>query len=227
MTAAAPASNTGFVMLNHDMLDEMETVNGKTFTLPMVYTYSLIKSFQENGQTAYFSHAFLQKRLRASRSFVIKMLKEMVSMGLLNKTEQVNGGTLNYTVNPITPEMLGTAEPEAEATPAALPEAPQEQPVKAPMRPAAEREEMQEPNHTAEPVEAPTVAEVKPIETAPTPGPTAPITLMTVYSEKVETADQTDPQPGEAVPVVVPAVTLYPRGEIKEPSRDWDLDPAF
>ncbi|HGX8902459.1 TPA: hypothetical protein ACJIOU_001395, partial [Escherichia coli] len=56
-----------------------------------------------------------------------------------------------------------------------------------------------------------------------TPGPEAPITLMTVYSEKVETVEQADPQPGEVVPVVVP----FPRGEIKEPSRDWDLDPAF
>ncbi|HBC9087506.1 TPA: helix-turn-helix domain-containing protein [Citrobacter koseri] len=80
--------------------------------------------------------------------------------------------------------------------------------------------EVQESNHTSEAVEVPTVAEIKPIEEAEAPAPAAAITLLNVYSGKVE---KVDPQPGELVPVVTP----YPRGEVKEPSREWDLDPAF
>ncbi|EKK4044093.1 hypothetical protein PNF45_003024 [Cronobacter sakazakii] len=195
-------ANKPYTAVCHELAD-IEKINGKVFTMNMVYTYALIEGYQTNGQTAYFSQDMLKRRLGVTRQTVVKLLADMVAMGLINKTAQIGGKTCHYTVNPITPEMLGTVEPEAEATPAALPEAPQEQPQRA----TAEREEVQESNHTAEPVKA----------------PEAPITLMTVYSEKVETVEQADPQPGEAVPVVVP----FPRGEIKEPSRDWDLDPAF
>lgn len=211
MTAAAPASNTGFVMLTNDLLN-IEKIAGKTFTGNMKITYSLIQGFERNGQTAYFSQNTLKRQLGITTPTVVKLIRDMVAMGLINKTGQIGGKTCHYTVNPITPEMLGTVE--------------KEQPAGAPQRPAKAPEAVEEPNPTAEPTEAPEVPEAPEIVPA-TPGPEAPITLMTVYSEKVETADQTDPQPGEAVPVVVPAVTLYPRGEIKEPSRDWDLDPAF
>lgn len=102
------ASN-GFVMLENDLLN-LGKVAGKTFTGNMKITYSLIQGFEKNGQIAYFSHSLLQTQLGASRSTVIRMLSDMVEMGLINKTEQVNGGTLNYTVNPITPEMVGTPE---------------------------------------------------------------------------------------------------------------------
>ncbi|EML2807416.1 helix-turn-helix domain-containing protein [Enterobacter roggenkampii] len=200
----ATVSNTGFVMLTNDLLN-IEKIAGKVFTGNMKITYSLIQGFEKNGQTAYFSQSLLATQLGTSLRSVTRLLAEMVEMGLINKTGQIGGKTCHYTVNSITAEMLGTAEPEA----------PQEQPQRA----TAEREEMQEPNHTAEPVEAPEAPEIVPA----TPGPEAPITLMTVYSEKVETVEQADPQPGEVVPVVVP----FPRGEIKEPSRDWDLDPAF
>ncbi|KJN26885.1 helix-turn-helix domain-containing protein [Enterobacter sichuanensis] len=108
------ASN-GFVMLENGLLN-LGKVAGKTFTGNMKITYSLIQGFEKNGQIAYFSHSHLQTQLGASRSTVIRMLSDMVEMGLINKTEQVNGGTLNYTVNPITPEMVGTpeaAKPEA------------------------------------------------------------------------------------------------------------------
>lgn len=203
MTAAA-VNKSGFVMLANDLLN-IEKIGGKSFTGNMKIVYSLIQGFEKNGQTAYFSQALVSKYLSMSLRNVSRLIKDMVEMGLINKTEQVNGGTLNYTVNPITPEMVGTVEADAP------PEAPQEQPQRA----TAEREEVQESNHTAEPVEAPEAPEIVPA----TPGPEAPITLMTVYSEKVETVEQADPQPGEVVP--------FPRGEIKEPSRDWDLDPAF
>lgn len=204
MTAAAPASNSGFVMLTNDLLN-IEKIAGKVFTGNMKITYSLIQGFERNGQTAYFSQNTLKRQLGVTRQTVVKLLADMVAMGLINKTGQIGGKTCHYTVNPITPEMVGTVEAEA----------PQEQPQRA----TAEREEMQEPNHTAEPVEVPEAPEIVPA----TPGPEAPITLITVYSEKVETVEQADPQPGEVVPVVVP----FPRGEIKEPSRDWDFDPAF
>ncbi|WP_155020030.1 hypothetical protein [Enterobacter hormaechei] len=184
-----------FTAICHELAD-IEKINGKVFTMNMVYSYALIEGYQTNGQTAYFSQELLSLRLGLTDRSVRNLLRDMVAMGLINKTGQIGGKTCHYTVNPITPEMVGTVEAEA----------PQEQPQRA----TAEREEMQEPNHTAEPVEVPEV-------------PEAPITLMTVYSEKVETVEQADPQPGEVVPVVVP----FPRGEIKEPSRDWDLDPAF
>ncbi|HDR2734822.1 TPA: hypothetical protein QCJ55_001256 [Enterobacter ludwigii] len=184
-----------FTAICHELAD-IEKINGKVFTMNMVYSYALIEGYQTNGQTAYFSQELLSRRLGLTDRSVRNLLRDMVAMGLINKTGQIGGKTCHYTVNPITPEMVGTVEAEA----------PQEQPQRA----TAEREEMQEPNHTAEPVEVPEV-------------PEAPITLMTVYSEKVETMEQADPQPGEVVPVVVP----FPRGEIKEPSRDWDLDPAF
>ncbi len=184
-----------FTAICHELAD-IEKINGKVFTMNMVYSYALIEGYQTNGQTAYFSQELLSRRLGLTDRSVRNLLRDMVAMGLINKTGQIGGKTCHYTVNPITPEMVGTVEAEA----------PQEQPQRA----TAEREEMQEPNHTAEPVEVPEV-------------PEAPITLMTVYSEKVETVEQADPQPGEVVPVVVP----FPRGEIKEPSRDWYLDPAF
>ena len=184
-----------FTAICHELAD-IEKINGKVFTMNMVYSYALIEGYQTNGQTAYFSQELLSRRLGLTDRSVRNLLRDMVAMGLINKTGQIGGKTCHYTVNPITPEMVGTVEAEA----------PQEQPQRA----TAEREEMQEPNHTAEPVEVPEV-------------PEAPITLMTVYSEKVETVEQADPQPEEVVPVVVP----FPRGEIKEPSRDWDLDPAF
>lgn len=193
----ATASNTGFVMLTNDLLN-IEKIAGKVFTGNMKITYSLIQGFEKNGQTAYFSQSLLATQLGTSLRSVTRLLVEMVEMGLINKTGQVGGKTCHYTVNPITPEMLGTVEAEA------------------PQRATAAPEEMQEPNHTAEPVEVPEAPEIVPA----TPGPEAPITLMTVYSEKMEAVEQ---QTGEVVPVVVP----FPRGEIKEPSRDWDLDPAF
>ncbi|EQA1673056.1 helix-turn-helix domain-containing protein [Enterobacter hormaechei] len=197
----ATVSNTGFVMLTNDLLN-IEKIAGKVFTGNMKITYSLIQGFEKNGQTAYFSQSLLATQLGTSLRSVTRLLAEMVEMGLINKTAQIGGKTCRYTVNPITPEMLGNVEAEA--------------PPEAPQRATAAPEEMQEPNHTAEPVEAPEAPEIVPA----TPGPEAPITLMTVYSEKVETVEQ---QTGEVVPVVVP----FPRGEIKEPSREWDLDPAF
>lgn len=193
-----------FTAVCHELAD-IEKINGRVFTMNMVYTYALIEGYQTNGQTAYFSQELLSRRLGLTDRSVRNLLRDMVAMGLINKTGQIGGKTCHYTVNPITPEMVGTVEADAP------PEAPQEQPQRA----TAEREEVQESNHTAEPVETPEAPEIVPA----TPGPEAPITLMTVYSEKVETVEQADPQPGEVVP--------FPRGEIKEPSRDWDLDPAF
>ncbi|MCM7718355.1 helix-turn-helix domain-containing protein [Enterobacter hormaechei] len=117
MTAAA-VNKSGFVMLENDLLN-IEKVAGKTFTGNMKITYSLIQGFEKNGQIAYFSQDTLKRQLGVTRQTVIKLLKDMVEMGLINKTEQVNGGTLNYTVNPITPEMVET--PEA-AKPTAAPQ---------------------------------------------------------------------------------------------------------
>ncbi|MGG9115551.1 MarR family transcriptional regulator [Klebsiella aerogenes] len=185
MTAAATKP---FTAVCHELAD-IEKINGKVFTMNMVYTYALIEGYQNNGQTAYFSQEMLKRRLGVSRQTVVKLLADMAAMGLINKTAQIGGKTCHYTVNPITPEMVGAVE----ATPEALPE---------------------------QLTDAPEAPEVKPIPAAPGEQPTD---LIRLYTSKVETAEQ---QTGQAVPIA-PAVTLYPRGEIKEPSRDWDLDPAF
>ncbi|MGK8894641.1 helix-turn-helix domain-containing protein [Citrobacter koseri] len=120
MTTAA--SNTGFLMLANDLLN-VEKVSGKPFTGNMKIVYSLIQGYERNGQTAYFSQLLVSKYLSMSLRNVSRLIKEMVEMGLINKTEQVNGGTLNYTVNPITAEMLGqvTAAPAAPTKPAVTP----------------------------------------------------------------------------------------------------------
>ena len=108
MTAATAASKP-FTSIPHDLAD-IEQISGKAFTMNMVYTYSLIKSFQDNGQTAYFSQELLARRLGASTRSVIRLLAEMVEMGLINSTGRVGGKTCHYTVNPITPVMVGTTE---------------------------------------------------------------------------------------------------------------------
>lgn len=190
----ATVSNTGFVMLTNDLLN-IEKIAGKVFTGNMKITYSLIQGFEKNGQTAYFSQNTLKRQLGITTPTVVKLIRDMVAMGLINKTGQIGGKTCHYTVNPITHEMLGTAEPEA--TPAALPEAPQEQP----QQPAKAPEPVEESNPTAE----------------PTGAPEAPITLVDIYSKKVETVDQQV----EEVADIVPAFA-YPRGEIKEVS-DYDF----
>ncbi|MDK8077055.1 hypothetical protein QP716_04790 [Citrobacter freundii] len=191
MTAVTAASKP-FTAIRHELAD-IEKINGKVFTMNMVYTYALIEGYQSNGQTAYFSQELLSRRLGLTDRSVRNLLRDMVAMGLINKTGQIGGKTCRYTVNPITPEMVGPVEP-----------------TEAPQRAAKAPEEVQALNHTAEAVEASTVAEIKPKEEAEAPEPAAPITLLDVYS-------------GGTVSVVTP----YPRGEVKEPSREWDLDPAF
>lgn len=191
MTALTAASKP-FTAIRHELAD-IEKINDKVFTMNMVYTYALIEGYQSNGQTAYFSQELLSRRLGLTDRSVRNLLRDMVAMGLINKTGQIGGKTCRYTVNPITPEMVEPVEP-----------------TEAPQRAAKAPEEVQALNHTAEAVEAPTVVEIKPKEEAEAPEPAAPITLLDVYS-------------GGAVSVVTP----YPRGEVKEPSREWDLDPAF
>ncbi|EEW7958532.1 MarR family transcriptional regulator [Escherichia coli] len=106
MTAAATKP---FTAITHELAD-IEKINGKVFTMNMVYTYALIEGYQTNGQTAYFSQDMLKRRLGVTRQTVVKLLADMVAMGLINKTAQIGGKTCHYTVNPITPEMVGTTE---------------------------------------------------------------------------------------------------------------------
>ncbi|MDM3066120.1 hypothetical protein [Citrobacter sp. CK180] len=218
MTAAAPEFlnklySKDFVKTSRT-LRRLKTYNGVKVSLEMVLTYDLIASFNRDqrmanghvkqGMPSAFGQAeladFLMCSLRTARN-VIGALKKA---GMI---ECVGRGPHDVDLLVCLPIV------EANTEDAALTPKPS---ATRPQRATAEREEVQESNHTAEPVEAPTVAEVVPS----TPGPEAPIALMTVYSEKVETVEQADPQPGEVVPV-------YPRGEIKEPSREWELDPAF
>lgn len=111
---AATAANKPFTAIPHELAD-IEKINGKVFTMNMVYTYSLIEGYQSNGQTAYFSQDRLKRRLGITTPTVVKLIRDMVAMGLINKTAQIGGKTCHYTVNPITPEMVGTpgaAKPE-------------------------------------------------------------------------------------------------------------------
>lgn len=212
MTATA---SKPFTAIPHELAD-IEKINGKVFTMNMVYTYSLIKGYQGNGLIAYFSQDMLKRRLGITTPTVVKLIRDMVSMGLINKTAQIRGKTCHYTVNPITPEMVGTVEPEAE------------QPIEAPQLAAAAPEVFEESNPTAEPVEASTAPDIEPTEAPTAPAQPVAVTLMTVYVDKVEQSDQADPQLRETAGIV-PAVVApaYPRGGIKEPSREWELDPAF
>ncbi|EEY4020053.1 hypothetical protein DFY22_05685 [Escherichia coli] len=103
------AVSNGFVMLANDLLN-LEKVAGKTFTGNMKITYSLIQGYEKSGKIAYFSQEALKRQLGVTRQTVIKLLKDMIEMGLINKTGQIGGKTCRYTVNPITPEMAGTPE---------------------------------------------------------------------------------------------------------------------
>lgn len=215
---AAPASNTGFVMLTNDLLN-IEKIGGKSFTGNMKIVYSLIQGFERNGQTAYFSQALVSRYLSMTLRNVSRLIKEMVEMGLINKTEQVNGGTLNYTVNPITPEMVGT--PEA-------------------VKPA-------KPEVTKTEAVHPEVQPVETVETVENAGTNQPGVIECgseiVHSSHSEQnrndelddcrATVRDLSPVGAVTPATPVepqpveVKQIPRGQIKEASRYWDLDPAF
>ena len=92
-----------FTAVCHELAD-IEKINGKVFTMNMVYTYALIEGYQTNGQTAYFSQELLSRRLGLTDRSVRNLLREMVEMGLINKTGQIGGKTCHYTVNPITPK---------------------------------------------------------------------------------------------------------------------------
>ena len=105
------AATKPFTAIRHELAD-IKKINGKVFTMNMVYTYALIEGYQNNGQTAYFSQELLSRRLGLTDRSVRNLLREMVAMGLINKTGQIGGKTCHYTVNPITAEMLGTVEKE-------------------------------------------------------------------------------------------------------------------
>ncbi|MEG3589049.1 hypothetical protein V5I71_09280 [Citrobacter youngae] len=199
-------------------LRRLKTYNGVKVSLEMVLTYDLIASFNRDqrmanghvkqGMPSAFGQAeladFLMRSLRTARN-VIGALKKA---GLI---ECVGRGPHDVDLLVCLPIVEANTE---EAAPTPKPSATR------PQRTAKAPEGVQEANHTAEPIEAPEVVEVVPIPAAPGEQPTD---LIRLYTSKVETAEQ---QTGQAVPIA-PAVTLYPRGEIKEPSRDWDLDPAF
>ncbi|MDD9246169.1 hypothetical protein PVM12_19335 [Enterobacter soli] len=200
-------------------LRRLKTYNGVKVSLEMVLTYDLIASFNRDqrmanghvkqGMPSAFGQAELADFLMCSIKTAGRTIAAMKKAGMI---ECVGRGPHDVDLLVCLPIAEANTE---EAAPTPKPSATR------PQRAATAPEEVQESNHTAEPIEAPEVVEVVPIPAAP--GPTAPITLVDVYSKKVETVEQ---QTGEAVPIA-PAVTLYPRGEIKEPSRDWDLDPAF
>lgn len=199
-------------------LRRLKTYNGVKVSLEMVLTYDLIASFNRDqrmanghvkqGMPSAFGQAeladFLMCSLRTARN-VIGALKKA---GLI---ECVGRGPHDVDLLVCLPIVEANTE---EAAPTPKPSATR------PQRTAKAPEGVQEANHTAEPIEAPEVVEVVPIPATPGEQTTD---LIRLYTSKVETAEQ---QTGKAVPIA-PAVTLYPRGEIKEPSRDWDLDPAF
>lgn len=200
-------------------LRRLKTYNGVKVSLEMVLTYDLIASFNRDqrmanghvkqGMPSAFGQAELADFLMCSIKTAGRTIAAMKKAGMI---ECVGRGPHDVDLLVCLPIAEANTE---EAAPTPKPSATR------PQRAATAPEEVQESNHTAEPIEAPEVVEVVPIPAAP--GPTAPITLVDVYSKKVETVEQ---QTGEAVPIA-PAVTLYPRGEIKESSRWWDADEPF
>lgn len=222
MTAVAPEFlnklySKDFVKTSRT-LRRLKTYNGVKVSLEMVLTYDLIASFNRDqrmsnghvkqGMPSAFGQAELADFLMCSIKTAGRTIAALKKAGMI---ECVGRGPHDVDLLVCLPIAEANTE---EAAPTPKPS------VTRPQRAATAPEEVQESNHTAEPIEAPEVVEVEPT-TEPEPVAAAesagPITLMTVYSGKVE---QTAPQPGEVVPV-------YPRGEIKEPSREWELDPAF
>lgn len=167
-------------------LRRLKTYNGVKVSLEMVLTYDLIASFNRDqrmanghvkqGMPSAFGQAeladFLMCSLRTARN-VIGALKKA---GLI---ECVGRGPHDVDLLVCLPIVEANTE---EAAPTPKPSATR------PQRPAKVPEDVQEPNPTAEPTEAPRVPEIVPIAAAA--GPKAPITLMDVYSEKVQTVDQ-------------------------------------
>ncbi|MDI7419080.1 helix-turn-helix domain-containing protein [Cronobacter turicensis] len=219
MTVAATAVNkSGFVMLTNDLLN-IEKIGGKSFTGNMKIVYSLIQGFERNGQSAYFSQDRLAGQLGLTDRSVRNLLRDMVEMGLINKTGQIGGKTCHYTVNQITPEMVGTpeavkpAKPELTKTEAVHPEV---QPVETVENAGANQPGViecgseivhsshseQNRNDELDDCRA-TVRDLSPVGAVIPATPVIPV----------------EPQPVE--------VKQIPRGQIKEPSRYWDLDPAF
>lgn len=180
----------------------LKTYNGVKVSLEMVLTYDLIASFNRDQRMANghvkqgMPSAFGQAELADFLMCSLRTARNVI--GALKKAgliECIGRGPHDVDLLVCLPIVEANTE-EAAPTP----------------KPSATRPQ----RATAEPVEAPEIVPA-------TPGPAAPIILMTVYSGRAETVDQTDPQTGEVVSVVTP----YPRGEVKEPSREWDLDPAF
>lgn len=202
-------------------LRRLKTYNGVKVSLEMVLTYDLIASFNRDqrmanghvkqGMPSAFGQAELADFLMCSIKTAGRTIAAMKKAGMI---ECVGRGPHDVDLLVCLPIVEANTE---EAAPTPKPSATR------PQRAATAPEEVQEPNHTAEPIEAVEAPEIKPMTAAAAPGPTAPITLVDVCSKKVETVEQ---QTGEAVPIA-PAVTLYPRGEIKESSRWWGLDPVF
>lgn len=222
MTAVAPEFlnklySKDFVKTSRT-LRRLKTYNGVKVSLEMVLTYDLIASFNRDqrmanghvkqGMPSAFGQAELADFLMCSIKTAGRTIAAMKKAGMI---ECVGRGPHDVDLLVCLPIAEANTE---EAAPTPKPSATR------PQRAATAPEEVQESNHTAEPIEAPEVVEVVPIPTAPGEQPTD---LIRLYTSKVETAEQ---QTGQAVPIA-PAVTLYLRGEIKEPSRDWDLDPAF
>ncbi|HAO1539694.1 MULTISPECIES: hypothetical protein [Enterobacteriaceae] len=222
MTAVAPEFlnklySKDFVKTSRT-LRRLKTYNGVKVSLEMVLTYDLIASFNRDqrmanghvkqGMPSAFGQAELADFLMCSIKTAGRTIAAMKKAGMI---ECVGRGPHDVDLLVCLPIAEANTE---EAAPTPKPSATR------PQRAATAPEEVQESNHTAEPIEAPEVVEVVPIPAAPGEQPTD---LIRLYTSKVETAEQ---QTGQAVPIA-PAVTLYLRGEIKEPSRDWDLDPAF
>lgn len=218
MTAVAPEFlnklySKDFVKTSRT-LRRLKTYNGVKVSLEMVLTYDLIASFNRDqrmanahvkqGMPSAFGQAeladFLMCSLRTARN-VIGALKKA---GLI---ECVGRGPHDVDLLVCLPIVEANTE---EAAPTPKPSATR------PQRVATALEEVQEPNHTAEPVEVPEAPEIKPVKAAGE----QPTDLIRLYTSKVETADQP-----EEVAGIVPAFA-YPRGEIKEVS-DYDFGDPF
>ncbi|HFL5194057.1 TPA: hypothetical protein ACQ7YO_000106 [Escherichia coli] len=90
------------VVIPHALL-KVKEIKGQKFTLDMVYLYCLIL---QSGNDIRVTVGDLADRIGVTYRTATRLLNNLISMGLLIKSPQYNGGPLMYTALPLDPEII-------------------------------------------------------------------------------------------------------------------------
>ncbi|WP_314419030.1 helix-turn-helix domain-containing protein [Pseudescherichia vulneris] len=90
------------VVIPHALL-KVKEIKGKKFTLDMVYLYCLIL---QSGNNIRVTMTELGDRIGVTRITMMRLLNDLIAMGLFIKSPQYKGGPLMYTALPLDPEMI-------------------------------------------------------------------------------------------------------------------------